>query len=77
VRRQTAPGRGKSKSRQCGGLSPYIPIFGHEVNENVGHNGPDEATDWPRFSRSPQGKLGKTEKTESGCRADSCHGVSR
>jgi hypothetical protein len=37
------------KSRQCGGLWPYIPIFGHEVNENVSQWTCDDEMDSKRF----------------------------
>jgi hypothetical protein len=64
------------KSRPRGGLCAYIPVFGHEVNENVSHSGCRDDRE-EELSRLTFGKLGKTEKRDSSDPADSCHGVSR
>jgi hypothetical protein len=73
---QAAPNRENQKAARAAAFRSYIPVFGHEVNENVCHAA--VVTGWDDgFSPPPAGKLGKTEKTDSGCPADSCHGVSR
>jgi hypothetical protein len=70
-------GTGKNqKAASAAAFRSYIPVFGHEVNENVRQMAGGNDLRRPFFLQ-PRGKLGKTEKTDSGCRADSCHGVSQ